>query len=89
MRIRIGQYSLSIADLFIGAIAIYAVILGIHWLGFFGFVGLLFLFAGLALSIRLAAWWFTWDGPVVWMPKRDSFLALTFGLIGLTLLIIS
>jgi len=89
MRIRIGQYSLSIVDLFIGAIATYAIILGIHWLGFFGFVGLLLLFVGLALAVRLAACWFTWPEPMVWMQKRDSFLALTFGLIGLTLLIVS
>jgi hypothetical protein len=89
MHIRIGQYSLSIGELLVGAIGIYAIIFGVYWLGWIGFIGLLMLLVGLALAVRLAAWWFTWDGPVVWMPKRDSFLALTFGLIGLTLLIVS
>jgi hypothetical protein len=89
MHIRIMQYSLSVGQLFVVAVATLASVLGIHWLGLVGFIGLLMLLIGLALAIRLAVWWFTWDGPVVWMPKRDSFLALTFSLIGLILLIIS
>jgi hypothetical protein len=78
MRIRIMQYSLSIRDLIIAAIGIFVILLGFTYIGPFRFVGIIFLFLSFALAARVAAFWFTWDGPVVGEPKRDSIIALGY-----------
>jgi hypothetical protein len=88
MRIRIGQYSLSIRELIITAIGIYVILLGFTYIGPFRFVGIIFLFLGLVLALRLVVLWFTWNGPLVGNMSRDSLGAIVFGLIGMILLLV-
>jgi hypothetical protein len=88
MQIRIMQYSLSIIDLYIGAIGTYAIIFGIAWMGLAHFIATLCGFFSFALCVRACAYWIVSDGPLVGDAARDSFAALTLGLIGITILLL-
>jgi len=88
MRIRMGQYSLTIGELIVGAIAAYTIVFGISWLGWIGFIGLLMLLVGVAMSVRVAAFWLTYDGPLVGEPIRDSIVSGSLLLVSIILLFV-
>jgi hypothetical protein len=79
MKIRIGQYSLTVKQLLVFVGLTLLTIECIVTFGLLHFVAMLIMFVGLATAVRTLAFWFTWDGPVVGEPIRDT--AISCGLL--------
>jgi hypothetical protein len=79
MKIRIGQYSLTVKQLLVFVGLTLLTIECIATFGLLYFVAMLIMFSGLAMAVRTLALWFTWDGPFVGEPIRDS--AISCGLL--------
>jgi len=87
MKLRIMQYSLSIRDFIVSTIGIFITLLGFAYIGPFRFIGMIFLFLFLALTARIAAHWFMWDGPFSF-SKGSIIIALGCLVVGIILFLV-